>query len=86
VPAFAPRVRVPGYAGRAVTKFGAPAYVAAEVAIRAVRAACADGEATRDEVLGRIRATDLRRTVLGRIRFTPRGDVRGARYAVFRLP
>ena len=84
VTAFAPRVRVPGYARRP-TKFGAPAYVAAEVALRAVRAACADGKATREEVLGRIRATDLR-TVLGRIRFTRRGDLRGASYAVFRLP
>ena len=86
VPAFAPRVRVPGYEGRAATKFAAPAYVATEVAVRAVRAACADGEATRREVLERVRATDLPRTVLGRIRFTPRGDVRGASYAVFRLP
>jgi branched-chain amino acid transport system substrate-binding protein len=86
VSAFAPRLRVPGYQGRAVTKFGAPAYVATEVAVRAVRAACADGSATRREVLGRIRATDLRRTVLGRIRFTRRGERRGASYAVFRLP
>ena len=87
VPAFAPRVRVPGYEGRAATKFGPPAYVATEVAVRAINAACADGRATRREVLDRIRATDLPRSVLGtRLRFTPRGDVRGAAYAVFRLP
>ena len=85
VPAFAPRARVPGYEGRAATKFGPAAYVAAEVAVRAVVAACADGRATRREVLARIRATDLG-TVLGRVRFTARGDVRGASYAVFRLP
>lgn len=85
VAAFAPRARVPGYDGRVATKFGPPAYVAAEVAVRAIRAACADGRATRREVLERIRATDLR-TVLGRVRFTRRGDVRGASYAVYRLP
>ena len=84
IPAFAPRVRVPGYEGRAPTKFGAPAYVATEVAVRAIRAACADGSATRREVLALIRATD-RRTVLGRIRFTARGERRDAAYAVFRL-
>jgi branched-chain amino acid transport system substrate-binding protein len=86
VPAFAPRIRVAGYEGRAVTKFGAPAYVATEVAVRAVRAACADGTATRREVLERIRATDLRSTVLGRVRFTRRGERSGASYAVFRVP
>ncbi len=85
VAAFAPRVRVPGYGGRTATKFGPPAYVATEVAVRAILAACADGRATRREVLERIRATDLR-TVLGRLRFTRSGDVRGASYAVFRLP
>jgi branched-chain amino acid transport system substrate-binding protein len=85
VATFAPRVRVPGHTGR-TTKFGPPAYVAAEVALRAVRSACADGAATRGEVLQRLRATDLRGTVLGRIRFTRGGDVRGASYAVRRLP
>jgi ABC-type branched-subunit amino acid transport system substrate-binding protein len=87
VATFAPRVRVPGYAGRAATKFGAPSYVATEVALRAIRVACADGTATRREVLERIRATDLNPSVLGsRLRFTSLGDVRGASYAVFRLP
>ena len=85
VATFAPRARVPGHTGRS-TKFGPPAHVATEVVLRAVRAACADGAATRREVLERIRATDLRGTVLGRIRFTGRGDLRGASYAVFRLP
>ena len=57
------------------------------MAVRAVVAACADGRATRREVLERIRATDIAHTVLGtRLRFTRRGDVRGAAYAVFRLP
>lgn len=87
VAAFAPRVRVPGYEGRVVSKFGAPAYVAAEVAVRAIGAACADGTATRREVIDRIRATDLRRTVLGTpLRFTTRGEVRGATYSMIRLP
>lgn len=87
VASFAPRVRVPGYEGRLVSKFGPPAYVATQVAVRAVLAACADGTATRREVLEQIRATDLRRTILGgRLRFTRRGDVRGASYSVFRLP
>lgn len=87
VASFAPRVRVPGYEGRLVSKFGPPAYVAAEVAVRAVLAACADGSATRREVVERVRATDLRRTLLGgRLRFTSRGDVRGASYSMLRVP
>jgi branched-chain amino acid transport system substrate-binding protein len=66
--------------------FGPPAATAAEVAARAVRAACADGTATRREVLERIRATDLPRTEeRGRLRFTRHGDLRGAAYTVLRL-
>jgi branched-chain amino acid transport system substrate-binding protein len=87
VAAFAPRTRVPGYERAGATKFGPAAYLATEVVVRAIRAACADGAATRREVLERIRATDLEQTVLGsRLRFTRRGDVRGASYAVLRLP
>lgn len=86
VASFAPRVRVPGYDGRARSKFGPPAFVAAEVAVRAVRAACADGTATRREVLALIRTTELPRTVLGGdLRFTPNGDRRGAKYSIFKL-
>jgi hypothetical protein len=65
--------------------FATPAAVAADVAARAVERACADGSATRGEVLRLIRATDVRGTPLGRVRFTRSGDLRGATYAVVRV-
>jgi branched-chain amino acid transport system substrate-binding protein len=94
VSAFAPDIRsvagndafIRGYRDRFVSNFGPPAYVATQAAIVAVRRACADGNATRAEVEQLLRRTSIRRTVLGgRLRFTPRGDAAGARFAIFRL-
>ncbi len=94
VTSFAPDVRavagneafVRGYGGRFVSRFGPPAYVAAQAAILAVRKACADGRATRAEVELHLRATSIRRTVLGgALRFTARGDRSGASFSVFRI-
>lgn len=94
VASFAPDVRqipgaaalVRGYGAPFVSNFGPPAYVATQAAIRAVRQACADGQATRAEVQRTLRTTVLPRTVLGRgLRFTAQGDAVGATYAIFRL-
>ncbi len=94
VTSFAPDVRaiegntafVAGYGARFVSNFGPPAYVAAQAAIAAIRKACADGRATRAEVQRHLRATFIRRIVLGgALRFTRRGDREGARFFVFRI-
>jgi ABC-type branched-subunit amino acid transport system substrate-binding protein len=94
VSAFAPDIRavegndafVRGYRDRFVSNFGPPVYVATQAAIVAVRRACVDGKATRAEVERFLRRTSIRRTVLGgRLRFTPRGDAAGSRFAIFRL-
>lgn len=94
VTSFAPDVRalpgneafVAGYGRRFVSRFGPPAYVAAQAAILAVRRACADGEATRAEVERNLGATSIPRIVLGgTLRFTARGERAGATFAVFRI-
>ena len=94
VAAFAPDVRqikgneelLAGYGGPFVSNFGPLAYVATQAAAAAIDRACADGEATRAEVLRLLRQTRLARTLLGRgLAFTPNGDVVDARYSIFRL-
>jgi branched-chain amino acid transport system substrate-binding protein len=94
VTSFAPDVRaiagnagfLAGYGARFVSKFGPAAYVATQAAIAAVRRACADGSASRAEVERELRATLIRRTVLGRsLRFTRNGDAKGARFSIFRI-
>ena len=91
---FAPDVRaidgnaafVRGYRARFVTNFGPPLYVAVQAAVAAIEQACADGKATRAEVQRNLKATVIPRIVLGgKLRFTARGDRRGATFHVFRL-
>jgi branched-chain amino acid transport system substrate-binding protein len=66
--------------------FGPPTFAATMVAGDAVLAACEDGEATRDEVLEGIRATDVDSSILGTpIRFDEHGDVSGARFYIFQI-
>jgi ABC-type branched-subunit amino acid transport system substrate-binding protein len=94
VATFAPDVRqiagnaelLAGYGGRFVSNFGPLAYVATQAAVAAVEQACADGQATRAEVLRRLRATHLPKTLLGReLEFTAKGDVADARFSIFKL-
>jgi branched-chain amino acid transport system substrate-binding protein len=94
VAAFAPDIRaiagnasfITGYEGRFVSNFGPPMYVATQAAIAAIRKACADGAATRAEVLKNLRATFIPKIVLGgNLRFTARGDRKGATFFIFRL-
>jgi len=77
---------IAGYGSRFVSNFGPPAYVATQAAIAAITRACADGVATRAEVQRMLRATFIRKIVLGgSLRFTAHGDRVGARFSVFRL-
>ncbi|HXF98222.1 MAG TPA: branched-chain amino acid ABC transporter substrate-binding protein [Gaiellaceae bacterium] len=65
--------------------FGPPSYMAAWVAMTAIRAACADGRATRPEVTEQVRRTNVPSILGGRIQFTRNGDVRGAKFYIFRV-
>ncbi len=94
VSAFAPDVRgiegnvtfIEGYGAPFLSRFGPPVYVATQAAIAAIRKACADGEATRAEVQKHLRATFIRRIVLGgSLRFTRRGDREGAKFSLYKL-
>ena len=68
------------------TALGPPAYAAAQAAILAVRNACRDGKANRAEVRTWLRRTYVPESILGwTIAFTDRGDVRGAKFSLFRI-
>jgi branched-chain amino acid transport system substrate-binding protein len=72
--------------GQFSTALGPPAYAAAQAAILAVRNACRDGTASRAEVRTWLRRTYVPESILGRtIAFTDRGDVRGAKFSLFRI-
>jgi branched-chain amino acid transport system substrate-binding protein len=92
--AFAPDIRgikgnaafIRGYKKKFVSNFGPPIYVATDAAIKAIQKACADGNATRAEVQKNLRSTLLPKTVLGgNLQFTAKGDVKGAKFYVFKL-
>jgi ABC-type branched-subunit amino acid transport system substrate-binding protein len=60
--------------------------VATQAAIAAIVKACADGDATRAEVQSNLRATFIPKIVLGgNLRFTARGDRKGAGFSIFKL-
>lgn len=92
--AFAPDIRgikgnaafIRGYGKKFVSNFGPPIYVATDAAIKAIQKACADGDATRAEVQRHLKTTLLPKTVLGgNLQFTAKGDVKGAKFYVFKL-
>jgi branched-chain amino acid transport system substrate-binding protein len=94
ISAFAPDIRgikgnaafIKGYGKKFVSNFGPPIYVAMNAAIVAVQNACADGNATRAEVLKNLRGTLLPKTVLGgNLQFTVHGDVKGSKFYIFKL-
>jgi branched-chain amino acid transport system substrate-binding protein len=70
---------------RAFGTFGPPSYMAAWVSMNAIRTACNDGRATRPEVSRIVRRTNVPSILGGRVRFTARGDVRGAKFYIFRV-
>lgn len=94
VVAFAPDIRgiagnaafIRGYGKKFVSNFGPPMYVATQAAIAAIKKACADGDATRAEVQRNLKATFLPKIILGgNLQFTARGDVKGAKFYIFKL-
>jgi branched-chain amino acid transport system substrate-binding protein len=66
--------------------FGPPTYVAVQAAATAIAAACQNGSATRAEVLGLVKKTNLKGTILGRdISFDSKGDVRRPQFFIYRF-
>jgi len=68
--------------------YGPPAYAAAVVVAGAMQRACGSGggRPARDAVAREVRRTDLPTSILGRpLRFTPEGDLRDARFFIFRV-
>ncbi len=68
--------------------FGAPAYVAAQVATMAITKACADGKATRAEVRKIIAKTNIpaKASLLGvRIDFRKTGDLRHGGFGIYKI-
>jgi branched-chain amino acid transport system substrate-binding protein len=80
---------IAGYNKKYGTKwstFGPPAYVAAQVAATAYKAACADGKATRAELLKDVRAVKISHSILGiPITFDKHGDVPAAKFYVSQI-
>jgi branched-chain amino acid transport system substrate-binding protein len=94
ISAFAPDIRgikgngpfIKGYGAKFVSNFGPPIYVATQAAIAAITKACADGDATRAEVQRNLKATFIPKSILGgNFQFTARGDVKGAKFYIFKL-
>jgi branched-chain amino acid transport system substrate-binding protein len=65
--------------------FGPPSYMATLVVANAIKKACANGKATRVEVLANVKRTSLPSILGGTLKFTATGDVRGAKFFVFRI-
>jgi branched-chain amino acid transport system substrate-binding protein len=65
--------------------FGPPSYMAAWILMGAVNTACKDGKATRGEVTGNVRKTNVPSIMGGSIRFTAKGDVQGAKFFIFKV-
>ena len=66
--------------------FGPPAYVAAQVIATAYKAACADGKASRAELLKRIHATRIPQSILGLpVTFDKHGELKGAKFYVSQI-
>jgi branched-chain amino acid transport system substrate-binding protein len=66
--------------------FGAPNYVAAQIYAKAATVACKDGKITRAELRKAVAKVKFRSTILGApMSFTPKGDVAGAKFFMFKI-
>jgi branched-chain amino acid transport system substrate-binding protein len=66
--------------------FGPPFYLVAEVGLRAIKAACADGKVTRAEVARAVRKVRIQRSILGTLAaFGPKGDPLPAKFYRFQI-
>ena len=68
------------------SNFGPPMYVATQVVLQAVKKSCANGTATRAEVIGQLRKVKFNNSILGiPIGFTATGDLVGGRFFIFQI-
>jgi len=72
--------------GQFKSNFGPPAYVAMQVVYIAVKAACADGTATRAEVIKKMQVTNIGTSLLGfPVKFNLNHDPLAARFYLFKV-
>ena len=70
----------------ATSPFGAPNYTAANILAQAITAACKSGTPTRASVRAQIPKVHIMDSLLGGpMAFTPNGDVKGAKFHVFKI-
>jgi branched-chain amino acid transport system substrate-binding protein len=65
--------------------FGPPSYMAARVLLNAMTNSCRDGKISRADVTSWTKRTNIPSILGGSIRFTAKGDVRGAKFYIFRV-
>lgn len=65
--------------------FGPPTYMAAWIAMDAITKACADGKVSRAEVTPLVQKSVTPSILGGKIRFDKRGDVVGAKFALYKV-
>ena len=72
--------------GKKWSTFGPPSYISVQVAAMAYKAACADGSASRAELMMNIRAVKIPKSILGlTISFDKHGDVPAAKFYVSQI-
>ena len=72
--------------GKKWSTFGPPSYISVQVAAMAYKAACADGSASRAELMKNIRAVKIPKSILGlTISFDKHGDVPAAKFYVSQI-
>jgi branched-chain amino acid transport system substrate-binding protein len=72
--------------GKKWSTFGPPSYVSVQVVATAYKAACADGSASRAELMKNIRAVKIPKSILGiTISFDKHGDVPAAKFYVSQI-
>jgi len=72
--------------GKKWSTFGPPSYMSVQVAATAYKAACADGSASRAEIMRNIRAVKIPKSILGiTISFDKHGDVPAAKFYVSQI-
>ena len=72
--------------GKKWSTFGPPSYISVQVAAMAYKAACADGSASRAELMRNIRAVKIPKSILGlTISFDKHGDVPAAKFYVSQI-
>jgi branched-chain amino acid transport system substrate-binding protein len=72
--------------GKKWSTFGPPSYVSVQVAATAYKAACADGAASRAELMKNIRAVKIPKSILGiTVSFDKHGDVPAAKFYVSQI-